>query len=103
MEENFSKYMKECNSRARERNTNGTTTFLIKNKVTFVETGIENIVLVEINESYSLYVSLKKKDNHIRYRRKGEREWYLATKPNFIAHLEKYEKAVPYVPKRRTT
>lgn len=75
--------IKESRKKSRDRNVNATLKFLKKNQIEFVESKINNVVVVNPETDHT-YVSLKKIGSLIQCRFKGSNKWYTYSKPKFV-------------------
>ncbi len=82
------KSLKQSKKKSRDRNVNGTLTFLKKNKIFFKEGKITNTVIVN-PETDNIFLSLKKVDNMLKCRYVGSSKWYTFSKKHFLAKFSK--------------
>jgi hypothetical protein len=75
--------MKEQKKKPRNRNFNGTLSFLKKNNIQYIESKMPNIVIVNPTTD-NVFLSLKKEDNLLKCRFKGNNKWYTYSKQRFI-------------------
>lgn len=76
--------MKLSRKRSRDRNVNGTLTFLKKNKITFIDSKIQNVVVVN-PKTDNILLSLKKdQGKYLKVKYSGSPKWYKFSKPLFI-------------------
>lgn len=85
------KSLKQSKKNSRDRNVNGTLTFLKKNNVLFEEGKITNTVIVN-PETDNIFLSLKKVDNMLKCRYVGSSKWYTFSKKVFLAKFSKKTK-----------
>ena len=78
------KSFKQSKKNSRDRNVNGTLTFLKKNNIFFKEGKIANTVIVN-PETDNIFLSLKKVDNMLKLRYVGSSKWYTFSKKVFLA------------------
>jgi hypothetical protein len=75
--------LREIKSNSRDRNVNATLNFLKKNKINFVESKTENVVIINPDSDY-VFLSLKKDGGLLKCRFKGKNKWYTYTKDSFL-------------------
>ena len=85
------KSFKESKKKSRDRNVNGTLTFLKKNNIFFEEGKTMNTVIVN-PKTDNLLVSLKKVDNMLKCRYIGNSKWYTFSKKVFVSKFSKHIK-----------
>lgn len=75
--------MRAAKKKSRDRNVNGTLNFLKKNKIQFIESKTQNIVIIN-PQTDNVFLSLKKENNLFKCRFNGSGKWYTFSRGKFI-------------------